>query len=88
MIVFGLIPNGLYQFVESFNHGTRYARSAEVMHSPWMQWTVWLRIPGDVIFTIGALAMIAFVVKAIWAVLPQPTQNQLQLTEIQELTPL
>ncbi|MBE9109237.1 nitric-oxide reductase large subunit [Nodosilinea sp. LEGE 07298] len=73
MMVFGLIPNGFYQFVQSVNHGTWYARSAEVIHSPFMEWTVWLRIPGDVIFTVGALAMMAFVVQAIWAILHQPT---------------
>jgi nitric oxide reductase subunit B len=49
-----------------------------------MEWTVWLRIPGDVIFTIGALAMMAFVVQAIWAILRQPTQNQPELAEVKE----
>lgn len=88
MMVFGLIPNGFYQFVQSVNHGTWYARSAEVIHSPWMQWTVWLRIPGDVIFTLGALTMMAFVVKAIWAILHQPTQNQSQFVEAKQFTTL
>ncbi|MCU0551196.1 MAG: cbb3-type cytochrome c oxidase subunit I, partial [Leptolyngbya sp. Prado105] len=84
MLVFGLIPNGFYQLVQSVNHGTWYARSAEVIGSDWMRWTVWLRIPGDVIFTIGALSMMAFVVRAIWAVLHQPTQNQPELAEVRE----
>lgn len=88
MMVFGLIPNGFYQLIQSVNQGTWYARSAEVISSPWMRWTVWLRIPGDVIFMVGAIAMMVFVVRAIVAVLRQPTQQQPELatvlTEIQE----
>lgn len=84
MLVFGLIPNGFYQFVQSVNHGTWYARSAAVIHSPWMEWTVWLRIPGDIIFTLGALAMMVFTVQAIWAVLHQPTHNQPELATAPE----
>ncbi|MGI0485220.1 nitric-oxide reductase large subunit [Pantanalinema rosaneae CENA516] len=84
MLLFGLIPNGFYQFIQSVNHGTWYARSAAVIHSPWMEWTVWLRIPGDIIFTLGALAMMAFVVQAIWAILHQPTHNQPELAATPE----
>lgn len=65
MMVCGLIPNGFYQLVQSVNHGTWYARSAEVLSSPWMQWTVWLRIPGDIIFTVGAL-MLVYCVSGLW----------------------
>ncbi|MBL1173566.1 nitric-oxide reductase large subunit [Pantanalinema sp. GBBB05] len=84
MLLFGLIPNGFYQFVQSVNHGTWYARSAAVIHSPWMEWTVWLRIPGDIIFTVGALAMMTFVAQAIWAVWRQPPQKQLDLATVAE----
>lgn len=38
MLVFGLIPNGFYQLAESIDRGTWYARSAEVITSPWMRW--------------------------------------------------
>jgi nitric oxide reductase subunit B len=79
MMVFGLIPSGFYQLVQSVNHGTWYARSGEVIGSTWMHWTVWLRIPGDIIFTVGALVMVAFVVRAIFAVFQQPTSNQPEL---------
>lgn len=82
MLVFGLIPNGFYQLVESVNHGTWFARSAEVITSPWMRWTVWLRIPGDIIFAVGTLAMFAFTVRAIFAVFRFPVQ-----TTIAELKP-
>ena len=76
MMVFGLIPNGFYQLVQSINHGTWYARSAEVISSPWMQWTVWLRIPGDIIFTVGALMLIYCIGQAVVGILQQPTQAQ------------
>lgn len=76
MMVFGLIPNGFYQLVQSVNHGTWYARSAEVVGSPWMQWTVWLRIPGDIVFSLGAIAIVLFTVQAIAALLRQPTQAE------------
>ncbi|WP_199246137.1 nitric-oxide reductase large subunit [[Phormidium] sp. ETS-05] len=76
MMVCGLIPNGFYQLVQSVNHGTWYARSAEVISSPWMQWTVWLRIPGDIIFTVGAMMLVYCVVRAIFAIFQQPTQAQ------------
>ncbi|MBE9123043.1 nitric-oxide reductase large subunit [Tychonema sp. LEGE 07199] len=76
MLVLGLIPNGFYQLVQSVNHGTWYARSAEVIGSAWMQWTVWLRIPGDIVFALGAVVMVLFVVRAIFAIFQQPTQLQ------------
>lgn len=77
MMVFGLIPNGFYQLVQSINHGTWYARSAAVISSPWMQWTVWLRIPGDIIFTVGAMMLIYCVGRAVVGIFQQPTQAQL-----------
>ena len=74
MLVFGLIPNGFYQLMQSVNHGTWYARNAEVIHSAWMEWTVWLRIPGDIVFSFGAIAIALFTIRAIYSVFHQPTQ--------------
>ncbi len=82
MLVFGLIPNGFYQLAESINHGTWYARSAEVITSPWMRWTVWLRIPGDIIFAIGTLAMFMFTVNAIIAIFRFPVQTAEPKTQL------
>ncbi|MGR3278702.1 nitric-oxide reductase large subunit [Acaryochloris marina NIES-2412] len=76
MMIFGLIPNGFYQLVQSVNHGTWYARSAEVINSPWMHWTVWLRIPGDMVFAVGALVLVVSVGRAVVAIWQQPTQAQ------------
>ncbi|MBE9167402.1 nitric-oxide reductase large subunit [Pleurocapsales cyanobacterium LEGE 06147] len=74
MLIFGLIPNGFYQLAQSVNRGTWYARSAEVISSPWMQWTVWLRIPGDIIFAIGTLAIFLFTIRAIIAIFRFPVK--------------
>lgn len=80
MLVLGLIPNGFYQLAQSIEYGTWYARSAEVISSPWMRWTVWLRIPGDIIFAIGALTMFIFTVRAVIAVFRFPVKTtQLEL---------
>jgi nitric oxide reductase subunit B len=68
MLILGLIPNGFYQLVASVNHGTWYARSAEFISSPWMQGTVWSRLPGDLLFALGALAMVIFTAQAIIAI--------------------
>ncbi len=76
MMVTGLIPNGFYQLVQSFNHGTWYARSAEVISSPWMQWTVWLRIPGDIVFSVGAVMLVYCVGRSLVGIFQQPTQVQ------------
>ncbi len=76
MMVFGLIPNGFYQLVQSVNHGTWYARSAEVIGSPWMQATVWMRIPGDIVFTIGAMMLFYCVGRSLFSIFQQPTEPQ------------
>ncbi|MBF2034956.1 MAG: nitric-oxide reductase large subunit [Leptolyngbyaceae cyanobacterium T60_A2020_046] len=82
MMVTGLIPNGFYQLVQSINHGTWYARSAAVISSPWMQWTVWLRIPGDIVFSVGAMLLIYCVVRAVVGIFQQPTQAPLPEVEL------
>ena len=65
MLVGSLIPSGLYQFVQSLEHGTWYARSAAVVQSPLMRTFTWLRMPGDVVFGLGALSVITFTFKAV-----------------------
>ena len=65
MLVFSLIPSGLYQFVQSLEQGTWYARSAAEVQGPLMRTFTWLRMPGDVVFGLGALAVIFFTFKAV-----------------------
>jgi nitric oxide reductase subunit B len=76
MLVFSLIPSGFYQLVASVNYGTWYARSAVVVGSPWMHWTVWLRMPGDILFALGAVAIFIFTVQAVIAIFRDRTQTK------------
>jgi nitric oxide reductase subunit B len=48
-----------------------------------MRWTVWLRIPGDIIFAIGAMTMFLFTARAIFAVFRFPIPT----TKAEELKP-
>lgn len=61
MCVFSLLPVGLLQTWASVNHGYWYARSSEFLTSPTMQTLRWMRVPGDTIFAVGALILVAFV---------------------------
>jgi len=46
----------------SIEHGTWYARSAEFMQTPSMQILRWMRVPGDILFAIGAALLGWFVI--------------------------
>jgi nitric oxide reductase subunit B len=65
MMVFSLIPSGFYQFLQAIRHGLWYARSPAVTHSEFIQTVTWLRAIPDTVFGIGALALLAFIVRAI-----------------------
>jgi nitric oxide reductase subunit B len=56
-----MLPVGLLQAWASINQGTWYARSAEFMQSSSMQTLRWMRVPGDVLFSIGAALFAWFV---------------------------
>jgi nitric oxide reductase subunit B len=61
MVVLSVLPVGLLQAWASVNTGTWYARSAEFLHGPYMSTLKWMRVPGDVLFTLGALLLGYFV---------------------------
>lgn len=61
MCVGSLLPMGLMQTWASVDSGYWYARSKEFLGTPLMQTLRWMRVPGDTIFAVGALAMVAFV---------------------------
>lgn len=54
MVFLSLLPAGIYQAYAAITRGLWYARSPEIIHSPVMETLVWLRVPGDVLFAIGA----------------------------------
>ncbi len=61
MCVLSLLPVGLMQTWASVEHGYWYARSAEFMQTPIMQNLRWMRVPGDTVFFLGAVALVVFV---------------------------
>ena len=52
---------GLLQTRASVEHSYWYARSAEFMQTELMQTLRWMRIPGDTVFFVGAVALVVFV---------------------------
>ena len=61
MALLSLAPAGLLQVHAAVTHGFWYARSAEFLQQPLLQTIVWLRMPGDVIFSIGVGLLAIFV---------------------------
>jgi len=61
MIVLSLLPVGLLQTVASVRHGYWFSRSGEFLGQGLMQTLRWMRIPGDTLFAIGAIAFVVFV---------------------------
>lgn len=57
MVFVSLLPAGIYQAYQSVAHGLWFARSAPVIHSEVMETLVWLRVPGDVVFSVGAVML-------------------------------
>jgi nitric oxide reductase subunit B len=61
MCLLSLLPVGLMQTSASVDKGYWYARSSEFMQTELMQTLKWMRIPGDTIFFLGAVALVVFV---------------------------
>jgi nitric oxide reductase subunit B len=62
MVLLSMLPIGILQAIASIQHGTWYARSAEFLQTPSMQAMRWMRVPGDVLFAVGAAILGLFVV--------------------------
>jgi nitric oxide reductase subunit B len=45
----------------SVDRGYWYARSGEFLQTPLMQNLRWMRVPGDTLFFLGAVALVVFV---------------------------
>jgi len=61
MALFSLAPVGLMQVYAAVSEGFWYARSAEFLQQPLMQTLVWMRMPGDVIFSVGVGLLALFI---------------------------
>ncbi|MEC5398534.1 nitric-oxide reductase large subunit [Uliginosibacterium sp. H1] len=65
MALLTLLPLGTMQLLAAIEHGYWYARSAEFMQKPIVDILVWMRVPGDVVFSVGAVTLAWFVV-SLW----------------------
>ena len=57
MTFLSLLPQSLWQTYASIKHYYTYARTAEFVHSPVMEALVWARVPGDIVFSTGVVAL-------------------------------
>ncbi|MCC6469650.1 MAG: nitric-oxide reductase large subunit [Alphaproteobacteria bacterium] len=62
MALLTLLPLGTLQLFASLEHGYWYARSSAFMQQPIVDLLVWMRVPGDTVFSLGALALTVFVI--------------------------
>jgi nitric oxide reductase subunit B len=65
MVLISILPVGVMQAWASVTHGLWYARTAEFMHQPLVHLFVWLRVPGDVVFSLGPVLLLWFAVKLV-----------------------
>ncbi len=65
MILFSLLPAGIYQLHESVEKGIWWARSPEVTGSAFIHAATWARVVPDLIFDVGVAALVGFVVRAV-----------------------
>ena len=65
MALLTLLPLGVLQLNAVLERGYWYARSAEFMGRPLIHLLIWMRVPGDTIFSAGAL-LIAWFVLRLW----------------------
>ena len=62
MALVSLLPLGLAQAWASITEGLWYARSSDFLYTPALTVLRWLRTPGDIVFSIGALSIGVFMV--------------------------
>jgi nitric oxide reductase subunit B len=65
-ICLSLLPVGLMQTYQSVSAGYWSARSSEFMQTDLMQTLRWLRMIGDTIFALGAIAFVYFALNLMW----------------------
>lgn len=63
MVFLSLVPAGIYQAWASTTKGMSFARSPEVVHSSFMETMVWMRVPGDIVFSIGIAFLAWFAIR-------------------------
>ena len=76
-ILLSLLPLGLLQTWVSVEQGYWYARSPELLARPVFSVLKWLRVPGDTLFALGALAFVLFLLglRVGWSSEPVPAKK-------------
>ncbi len=64
MMVLSLIPSGFYQLYYAIRDGLWYARSPEIASGQFIRTVTWFRMLPDLLFALGALALLVFLVRA------------------------
>ncbi len=65
MVVLSLLPIGIIQAYTSITKGYSFARDTDLLYSPTIQILKWMRIIGDVIFSVGIYYFVWFVIKEV-----------------------
>jgi nitric oxide reductase subunit B len=63
MSLLTLLPLGLLQLHAALENGYRYARAAEFLGQPLIEVLVWMRVPGDTMFSVGALLLACLIAR-------------------------
>jgi len=66
MALLTLLPLGVLQLQAALERGYWYARSAEFTNTPIFDVLVWMRVPGDTVFGLGAMMLAWFVLRQWW----------------------
>jgi len=83
MGVLTLLPLGTMQLLAAIEHGYWYSRSAEFMQKPIVELLIWMRMPGDILFSVGAVALAWFVLR-LWIA---PKHEPPVAAEVERLEP-
>jgi nitric oxide reductase subunit B len=78
MVFMSLLPAGIYQAYHSLATGLWFARSPEIIHSRVMETLVWLRVPGDMVFALGALLLAVYAARLLRGPRKPALEPQLQ----------
>ena len=84
MALLTLLPLGTLQLLAAIDQGYWYARSHEFMQQPIVELLIWMRVPGDTIFSIGALALTYFVIR-LW--IKPRREDEVEEVPIREVEP-
>lgn len=76
MVVLSLLPIGVIQAYTSITKGYSYARDAELLYTPTVQVLKWMRVVGDVVFSVGIGYFCWFVIKETVFLIKSRTKHQ------------